>query len=541
MPQSDSNEQRVLVLAPTGRDATLISDMLGNSGMPCGICREVDELAKGIENGAGLVLMAEEAMIRVPLERLLQALSRQPAWSDLPLIFLTMSGTRASETCTHLLQLLGDEANVTILERPIRLATLLSGVRSGLRARRRQYQVRDYLAETKRHEEELLQTQKLESLGVLAGGVAHDFNNLLTGIMGNASLAMDALPAGLPEVKCALVDVISASERAAHLTKQLLAYAGKGRFVIEPVDLSRMVRAVTHLIQAAISKNAFLRFDLANDLPLIEGDVSQLQQVIMNLVINAAESIPLDQTGEVLLRTSLRVVESPGELGIGSYVELEVQDSGSGMSESTLARIFDPFFTTKFTGRGLGLAAVQGIVRSHRGVLNVQSRPGEGTSFRLVFPASEAAVVPVPRQRETQSNSVFGDGATVLVIDDEELIRNTVRASLSRHGFNSLFAADGLEGIRVFKNKGPAISGVLLDLTMPGMSGEEVFRHLKSIRPDVKVVLTSGFNEAEVIERFTGEGPAGFIQKPFTSSALAATLKSVLGDQSSSEGNGYSG
>jgi signal transduction histidine kinase len=361
MPQPDTSAHRVLVLAPTGRDAALISEMLNNGRLACAICRTVDDLAKGIQSGAGLALMAEEALIGVSLEPLLRALSSQPAWSDFPLVFLTTTGTRASETSTHLLKMLGDDSNVTILERPIRLATLLSSVQSGLRARRRQYQVRDYLAEQKRHEEELLETQKLESLGVLAGGVAHDFNNLLTGIMGNASLALETLPLGMPDVSSLLTDVVNASERAAHLTKQLLAYAGKGKFVIEPVDLSAMVRAVTHLIQAAISKNAALRLDLASDLPSVEGDTAQLQQVIMNLVINAAEAIPENRTGDVVLTTSLERINKEdlgrsfgsGELSEGLYIALEVWDNGTGMNESTLARIFDPFFRFVRKTRGL--------------------------------------------------------------------------------------------------------------------------------------------------------------------------------------------
>ncbi|WP_180539807.1 hybrid sensor histidine kinase/response regulator [Nevskia soli] len=551
MPQSDTAAHRVLVLAPTGRDAALISEMLKNGRLACEICRTVDDLARGIESGAGLALVAEEALIGVSLEPLLRALSSQPAWSDFPLVFLTTTGTRASDISTLLLKLLGDDTNVTILERPIRLATLLSSVRSGLRARRRQYQVRDYLAERKRHEVELLETQKLESLGVLAGGVAHDFNNLLTGIMGNASLALESLPPGLSDVSSLLTDVVNASERAAHLTKQLLAYAGKGKFVIEPVDLSAMVRAVTHLIQAAISKNAILRLNLASDLPAVEGDAAQIQQVIMNLVINAAEAIPENRTGDVVLTTSLKRVNpksvnnddlSPnfgsGELTEGTYIALEVWDNGAGMNESTLARIFDPFFTTKFTGRGLGLAAVQGIVRGHKGLLKVESRLDAGTTFRILFPALETAERPNVPEKVFREVAVSGNGATVLIIDDEEVVRKAARASLRRHGFDSLLAADGLEGIRVFKDRSHSITGVLLDLTMPGMGGEEVFRHLKTIRPDVKVIISSGFNEAEVVQRFTGTDLAGFIQKPYTSAHLAAMLKGVLGDDSATNANG---
>jgi len=538
MPESKTAEDCVLVLAPTGRDAALISGMLSNGGLACIICKDVEGLTAGIEAGAGLGLMAEEALIGTSLELLLGVLSQQPAWSDFPLLFLTTSGTRASETSTHVLRILGAEANVTILERPVRLATLLSSVRSTLRARRRQYQVREYLQERKRYEEEQLQTQKLESLGVLAGGVAHDFNNLLTGILGNSSLALESIPPGWDEVRSALHNVINASEHAASLTKQLLAYAGKGKFVIEPLDLSEMTEAVAHLIQSAVSKNAVLHLDLPGNLPTIEGDATQLQQIIMNLVINAAESISADRKGEVYLTTRAKHVDPycveenfhPGEIVAGEYILLEVRDNGNGMSDSTLARIFDPFFTTKFTGRGLGLAAVQGIVRGHKGALKVHTRLNEGTTFQVYFPVSGKPVKLASDQIST-AERITGEAITVLVIDDEAMVRSTARAVLKRYGYESVLAADGAEGIAFFKQKPQSISVVLLDLTMPGMGGEEVFRHLKAIRSDLKVILSSGFNEVEVVQRFMGKGLAGFIQKPYTSGALITTVKKVLEEE----------
>ncbi len=398
MPDLHGPEERVLVLAPTGRDASLIAEMLKAESLPCAVCRTVEELGSRIREGAGLALMSEEALIGDSLAPLLHAVAAQPAWSDFPIIFLTASGLRASETSTKLLRLLGD-ANVTILEKPIRVATLVSSIRAALRARRRQYQVRDYLDERRKSEEKLRDTQKLESLGVLAGGVAHDFNNLLTGILGNASLAIECLPAGSHESESLLHDVVQASERAAHLTRQLLAYAGKGRFVIERVDLSDLVRGVTHLVQSSIAKNARLQLDLAGGLPPIEGDVAQIQQIVMNLVINAGEAIPSGRTGEIRVSTGLEKISqeyidrnlSPSEIEPGSYVVLQVRDTGEGMDEARLARIFDPFYTTKFTGRGLGLAAVLGIVRSHKGALKVESAPDSGSTFQVFFPAGQPA------------------------------------------------------------------------------------------------------------------------------------------------------
>jgi signal transduction histidine kinase len=509
--------------------------MLQRETIPCHICAGVEVLAERLGESAGLALLAEEALIGVSLAPMLRALDKQPAWSDFPLLFLTTTGSRPTETSMDLLKLLGDEANVTILERPIRMATLLSSVRSAHRARRRQYQVRDYLARLKQNEEELLQTQKLESLGVLAGGVAHDFNNLLTGIMGNASLAIECLPRDAQHLRKVLDDVVGASERAAHLTRQLLAYAGKGRFIIERIDLSEIVRAITHLIQSSIPKNACLRLELADDLDAVEADATQLQQIVMNLVINAAEAIPEDQSGEVVVTTRNEELGTgrpgqtlaAGEAGPGRYVVLEVRDNGQGMDDATRARIFDPFFTTKFTGRGLGLAAVLGIVRSHKAALEVQSAPGAGSTFRVLFPAMPAAATGDVRQEVGDGAGAARD-ATILIIDDEETVRRTAKATLDHYGYETILANDGKQGVDIFMAMPDRISLILLDLTMPGIGGEEVLRRLKAIRPDVRVILSSGFNEVEVIERFNGAGLAGFLQKPYAAGTLAARLRSVL-------------
>ncbi len=389
------------------------------------------------------------------------------------------------------------------------------------------------VTERKKLEEQLRHTQKLESLGVLAGGVAHDFNNLLTGILGNASLALESMSSHHP-VRSLLRDVVTASERASHLTRQLLAYAGKGRFIIEPIDVSGLVREISNLIQTSIPKNVQLRLELAEGLPLVEADSSQIQQVIMNLVINGAEAIG-PQNGTVLVTTSsqdvdehylLATIGGSSELPAGTYVCLEVHDTGAGMDEATLARIFDPFFTTKFLGRGLGLAAVQGIVRGHRGTMRVYSRPGQGTTFKVLFPAS-AKIPAVKKQAVVQPAAA---NELILVVDDEEVIRRTAKSMLERHGYTVVLAENGKEGVELFQVLSDKVAAVLLDMTMPLLSGEETFSRLKAVRPNVKVILSSGYNEVEAIRRFTGKGLAGFIQKPYTSSALNEKIQSVLAD-----------
>jgi two-component system, chemotaxis family, CheB/CheR fusion protein len=525
---------RVLILTPTGRDGELIAGMLQKDATACAQCRSVEELAAAVEEGAAAALVAEEALIGIPLGSLLEVLGRQPSWSDIPLLFLTSSGNEASATSTRLLEMFGADANITIVERPVQVPTLLSSIRSAIRARRRQYQVRDYLVERARSDEKLLQKQKLESLGILAGGVAHDFNNLLTGILGNASLAVETVPDGSPTSRM-LKDVVEASERAAHLTKQLLAYAGKGRFFVQAVDLSDVVREISHLIKSSIPKNAQIRLDLAEKLPCIEADASQIQQLVMNLVINGAEAIPEGQLGNVLVTTRAQHVDesyltqivSGGEIEVGDYVALEVHDTGSGMDQETLKRIFDPFFTTKFAGRGLGLAATQGIVRGHKGLLKVYTSPGCGSTFKVLFPVMADEREPAKAAPPLALKMSMRSG-TVLVIDDEEVVRRSAKASLERGGYDIVVAENGTEGIQLFRALASKISLVLLDLTMPGPGGEEVLREIQGIKPEARVILSSGYNEVEVIQRFTGKGLAGFLQKPYTAAALVDKVNRAL-------------
>ncbi len=384
----------------------------------------------------------------------------------------------------------------------------------------------------KQLEEQLRHTQKLESLGVLAGGVAHDFNNLLTGILGNASLALESVSTHHP-ARGMLRDVVNASERASHLTRQLLAYAGKGRFIIEPLDLSDLVREISSLIQTSIPKNVQLRLELRDDLPLIEADASQIQQVVMNLVINGAEAMGPNENGTVLVATSAQIVDEhyllstfggSTELAPGTYIRLDVHDTGCGMDEATLNRIFDPFFSTKFIGRGLGLAAVQGIVRGHKGTMKVYSRAGKGTTFTVLFPATEETVAP----RKAMIPQATATDQLILVIDDEEIIRRTAKSMLERYGYTVVLATNGKEGVELFQVLSEKVSAVLLDMTMPVMSGEEAFSRMRAIKPDVKVILSSGYNEVEAVRRFTGKGLAGFIQKPYSPIALGVKIMSVL-------------
>jgi PAS domain S-box-containing protein len=379
----------------------------------------------------------------------------------------------------------------------------------------------------------LLQKDKLESLGLLAGGIAHDFNNLLVGIMGNTSLALETISTNNP-ARTMLKDVMLASETAGNLMRQLLAYAGKGRFLIEAVDLSDLVRQIANLLQTSIPKNVQLRLELMDGLPSVEADVTQIQQLIMNLVINGAEAIG-DAQGTVLITTGVQHVDEeyvasvlvPTQISPGNYVNLQVHDTGTGMTQETVDKIFDPFFTTKFTGRGLGLAAALGIVRGHKGAIKVYSTAGQGTTFKVLFPASEhQATKPTPHVVTERSV----EGETVLVVDDEQIVRRSAKAMLERYGYSVVMAENGREAVELFRVLADKIAMVLLDMTMPVMGGEETFRELKQIRGDVRVVLSSGYNEAEAVRRFTGKGLAGFLQKPYSAVTLAEKVLSVLRD-----------
>ncbi len=392
------------------------------------------------------------------------------------------------------------------------------------------------ITKEKQQREQLEHTQRLESLGVLAGGIAHDFNNLLTAILGNAALAKMRLEPTSPAVEM-LDNVENASERAAALCKQMLAYSGKGKFVVEQVNLSELVEEMTSLLSVSISKSVVMRFDLSPQLPPIEADVAQMQQVVMNLVINASEAIG-DRSGIITIHTGAVEVDADyikttylkEHIQPGRYVALEVSDTGCGMDEETRKKIFDPFFTTKFTGRGLGMSAILGIVRGHHGAIKLYSEKGKGTTFKLLFPCAALEGGEQGKARGEEQRVVGSGSGTVLVVDDEETIRVTAAAMLEDAGFTVLTAEDGAAGVEMFRQRHDEIRAVLLDMTMPRMGGEEAFRHMRQIDPDVKVVLSSGYNEQDATSHFAGKGLAGFIQKPYSPKALQAKFVQLLAE-----------
>jgi two-component system, cell cycle sensor histidine kinase and response regulator CckA len=518
--KTEATPLRVLIVEDSEEDADLIVLELRRGGFDP-VCRRVEnaeQMAKALNDGEWDLVLSDYSMP--------EALAMvQAKGKDVP--FVIVSATIGEEVAVEAMKA---GAHDYILKH--RLGRLVPAINRELK----ESLVR---CERRNLEEQLRHAQKLESLGLLAGGVAHDFNNLLTGILGNASLVMEIVDADA-DVKNMLQDIVRASERAADLTRQLLAYAGKGKFIIEPVNASSLVKDISELLRSSVPRSVELSLQLHPELPTLEGDQSQIQQLVMNLILNAVEATG-EKPGVVRVITGVREVAPGDRVGHfrpdpptpGSYVSVEVMDDGCGMSDAVKAQIFDPFFTTKFTGRGLGLAAALGIVRGHRGCIGVESSEGQGSCFTVLLPAqgnngpqrgldSELLLQPL-------SQSAAG---TILIIDDEDVVRRAARATLEHFGYSVFEASDGRDGTDLFSRLHDRISAVLLDLTMPRMDGHEVWRYIRRVRPDMKIIVSSGFDEAEAMRQFTETSGLEFIQKPYTATALVRKIRGALDPRS---------
>ncbi|MGC8877930.1 MAG: CHASE domain-containing protein [Anaerolineae bacterium] len=401
------------------------------------------------------------------------------------------------------------------------------------------------ITEQKRAEEErlqlerrLLHAQKMESLGVLAGGVAHDFNNLLTAMQGHLEMAQQQIT-NVASVRWHIESALQVVKRATDLTRQMLAYAGKGQFIVQDVDLNMLIEQNRAMLSAAVSRSVTFDLQLAAQLPLIRADIGQMQQVIMNLVTNASEAIG-ERHGVITLRTGAQVCDQEylqrscleEKPPAGPYVFIEVSDTGCGMDERTRERMFEPFFTTKFTGRGLGMAAVQGIVRTLHGAIVVDSQPGHGTTVRVLLPVAQSsessAPAPLAPVALAEVEGKTSSTGTILVIDDEDMVCELAADALRLMGLQALTASDGEEGICLFQEHAAEIGCVILDLTMPRQDGVSTYQALRSIRPDVPIILTSGYSLQEVLQRLEGQRPDGFLHKPYPLEELRRVVESVL-------------
>jgi two-component system, cell cycle sensor histidine kinase and response regulator CckA len=527
---SETARLKVVIVEDSEEDADLILLELKRGGYNP-ISRRVetaDDMRQALDEGQWDLVLADFSMPRLTLTEAL-SLTRE---CSIDLSFVIVSAAIGEETAVEAMKA---GANDFVLKH--RLTRLVPVVQRELResAVRR---------ERRELEEQLRCARELESLGILAGGVAHDFNNLLTGILGFASQVLDLTPSDAPTADM-LRHVIGASERAADLTRQLLAYAGKGKFVVGPVNLSELVRKTSDLIRSTVPRNVSLEVNLQNDIPMVEADATQIQQLVMNLILNAAEAAS-DRSGEVRIATGVCAI-APGETVTqyrpeapppGSYVMLRVSDDGCGMNEIVKAKIFDPFFTTKFTGRGLGLSAALGIVRSHRGAIDVASGEGEGSTFTVLLPALAAAsarieAVKPAREMETP------ESAAILVIDDEEVVRRAARVALEHAGYTVFEASSGPDGADLFTRVHDRISAVLLDLTMPRMDGREVRRCIRRIRADMKIIISSGYEESYAMKQFSDDPSLTFLKKPYTAQRLVGKMREVLDQGSAVAGLGY--
>jgi len=390
-------------------------------------------------------------------------------------------------------------------------------------------------AERARLAERMQQTQKMESLGVLAGGIAHDFNNLLTAILGNANLLESEVAPDSPASE-SLQAIEAASRHAAELCRQMLAYSGQGWFIVEPLDLSRQAAEIVDLARASVPRSVHVTPCLAESLPTVTADPVQLKQAVMNLVTNAAEAIG-EREGTITITTGVDTL-APGDLasrtlvghvGPGRHVVIEVADTGPGMDAALLNRIFDPFFTTRFAGRGLGLSATLGIVRKHKGAVEVRSEPGRGSVFRILVPTIEPDTSRPTPTATTSTAEPWTESGTVLVVDDDPTVRRVATKVAQKCGFKTLKAADGAEAIAVFRAHAEEISCVILDLTMPEMDGDQVLQSIRTIRADVPVIIASGHSESELLDRTKSTEHVLTLAKPYHIDQLATRLREAVG------------
>ncbi|RMH61579.1 MAG: response regulator [Zetaproteobacteria bacterium] len=492
-------------------------------------------LAMALKHAAEAVLILDESLTIRYLNAAAEALTGYRADELIGRSVDCLSGARDQACCGDMSQALADRDThrgeaALVTKSGDGLCVEYSIAPAGEDGKRRVLVFHD-VTEARERAARLEHAQRLESLGVLAGGIAHDFNNILTAVMGNASLARRALPPESPAHE-KLARIEQSAKRAADLCQQMLAYSGKGAFVLKRLDLSRLVREMAMLLDVSIGKQISLRYRLSVALPAIEGDQAQLQQVIMNLITNANEAIG-EQPGVIALATGVMEVDrayladsiADEQAKPGRYVYLEVSDTGCGMDKDTQRQMFDPFFTTKFTGRGLGMSAMLGIVRGHHGAIRVYSEPGDGTTIRVLFPALAEGECPAITSAEPEAPLPGGLSGLVLVVDDEQAIRELACLILSEMGFDVLQAEDGERAVELFRAHHRDITGVVLDMTMPRMDGKTCYRELCRIDPDVRVILTSGYSEEEATAHFKGKRLAGFIQKPFSPDAFSALVR----------------
>lgn len=540
---NNNDKNTVLIVDDEPTNLSILTDCLTTAGYKVLVAEDGESAVKRAKYAKPDIILLDVKMPGMDGFQTCLYLKGQDALKDIPVIFITVAADPSDKIKGFLV------GGVDYITKPFQVEEVLARVTTHLTVQNLQLDLREQNRklegeyayrkeeEGKRRELEskIQQSQKLESLCILAGGLAHDFNNLLQGIVGYAGLALDGIPLESPAYR-SVEQIEKTAVRATELTNQMLAFSGKGAFLLQPISLSKLVRDMARIIKASVSKKAFVTLDLKRKLPLIEADDSQIRQVVMNLVINASEALE-GEPGTITVTTGVvecdntffKDTSATAEMPPGKYVSLEVTDTGCGMDNATVDKVFDPFFSTKFTGRGLGLAALSGIVRGHKGAVKIESTRGKGTAFRILFPVCEKVT---PKVHETRKPVEPWKGSgTILLVDDEEIVREVASEMLAMLGFSVMTAKDGYEAVEVYRDRMDEIRMVMLDLKMPRMGGEEAFGEIRRLNKDALVVLSSGYDEKEFSENVTFEGLAGFLQKPYRMDALSEKLWQVLEEE----------
>gem|GEM_PF-1203651 len=516
---------RIMVLEPIARDVEQLSALLPNSSQESFVVRAIETLQTALDHltsphdSIDLILVN----LRLPDSNGLETFTRVfEAAPTIPIVILT-----TKEEDQMAFQAIRSGAQDLFVKGKGDRYLLLRTIRHSMERKKAE-------EEWKGMQQQMEYTQRLESLGILAGGIAHDFNNLLMAMVARAGLVLRLLKPDSP-IRSHLLEIEKAGLRGGELANQMLTYAGRGTVAIQSVNISKAIMEMDHLLHMSISKRVTIHYQLASNLSAIHADPLQLRQIIVNLVINASEAIGEDN-GKITLTTGSTMIHKPvlpgwhivGELPSGPGVYIEIQDTGCGMSASTIPKIFDPFYTTKFIGRGMGLSVLAGIIRAQKGAIAISSVLGEGTWVRLFFPCAQPKRIEphLPKQLET---SWQGQG-TILVVDDEEDVRLASQLILEECGFDVLTAADGQAGLELFKEYAERIQVVLLDLTMPRMNGAEFLAEMQQLDPSTRIILTSGYTEEETVKRFADSGIYGFIQKPYQVETLIEKVRRVLAE-----------
>ncbi|WP_435036490.1 ATP-binding protein [Pseudomonas neuropathica] len=546
--------ERALILAPVGRDSQIALMILNEAGYEGLVTPDLGSLCIELELGAGLVLVAAEALRGPELEALFLHLEQQPAWSDLPIVLLTHHGGQEQGPSSRLSDLLG---NVTFLERPFHPATLVSMVSAALRGRRRQYEARDRLidlseserrlqstletleqqveertAQLRHNEEALRQSQKMEAVGQLTGGIAHDFNNMLTGIIGSLELLRRRLARGRTEDLDSLIDLgVTSANRAAGLTHRLLAFSRRQSLDSKAVQMNTLVLSMGELLQRSLNESIQLDMRLNDKLWVAEADPNQLESALLNLVINARDAMP--DGGKLVVETSNQVLtreftEAYSNLEPGDYVMLSVTDNGSGMPQSVVSRAFDPFFTTKPIGQGtgLGLSMIYGFSKQSRGHVSIDSEIDEGTTVRLYLPRFRGEELESPDADIQQAPDAL-DGETVLIVEDDPAVRVLVCAVLGELGYAFVEAWDADSAMPIL-NSTQRIDLLISDVGLPGMNGRQLAEVGRQYRPGLKVLFITGYAEHAAVRGGFLDSGMQMITKPFTFDLLTAKVREMI-------------